>query len=83
MEKVTAKVTANVISVVTMMDADFQKCSLTFRDIAEMYMRENHPEIKGWTETHSCKYDTQKGDCVWTVKIYTDGEVSFTEQEQD
>ena len=83
MEKVTAKVTANAISVVTMMDADFIKSSLTFRDIAEIYMKENHPEIKGWFETHSCKYDTQKGDCVWTMTIYTDGEVSFAELEQD
>ena len=83
MEKVTAKVTANVISVVTMMDADFIKSSLTFKDIAEIYMKEKHPEIKGWSETHSCKYDTQKGDCVWTMTIYNDGNVSFTEQEQD
>ena len=83
MEKVTANVTANVISVVTMMDADFMKCSLTFRDIAEMYMKKNHPEIKGWSETHSCKYNIEKQDCVWTMKIYTDGEVIFTEQEHD
>ena len=53
MEKVTAKVTSNVISVVTMMDADFMKCSLTFRDIAEIYMKEKHPEIKGWSEKNS------------------------------
>ena len=81
MEKVTANVTANVISVVTMMDADFMKCSLTFRDIAEIYMKKNHPEIKGWSETHTCKYDIEKQDCVWTMKIYTDGEVIFTEQD--
>lgn len=83
MEKVTAKVTANVISVVTMLDGDFQKCSLTFRDIAEMYMRENHPEIKRWSEGHFCKYEEEIGECVWTMTIYNDGEVSFSEQEQD
>ena len=83
MEKATANVTVNVISVVTIMDADFIKCSLTFRDIAEMYMKKNHPEIKVWSETHSCKYDNKKQDYVWTMKIYTDGEVFFTEQGQD
>ena len=83
MEKVTAKVTANVISVVTMLDGDFLKCSLTFRDIAEIYMKENHPEIKGWSEGHFCKYEEEIGECMWTMTIYTDGEVSFTEQEQN
>lgn len=83
MEKVTAKVTANVISVVTMLDGDFQKCSLTFKDIAEIYMKENHPEIKGWSEGHFCKYEEETGECVWTITIYNDGKVSFTEQEQD
>ena len=83
MKRVIVNVDVNEIAVMTMMDADFIKSSLTFKDIAEIYMKENHPEIKGWSETHSCKYDTKKGDCVWTMKIYTDGEVSFTEQEQE
>ena len=42
-------------------------------------MRENNPEIKGWTEGHFCKYEEEIGECVWTMTIYTDGEVSFTE----
>ena len=83
MKRIIVNVDTKVIAVMTMMDADFIKTSLTFRDIAEMYMKENHPEIKGWAETHSCKYDIKKGDCVWTVTIYNDGKVSFTEQEQE
>ena len=83
MEKVTAKVTANVISVVTMLDGDFMKCSLTFRDIAEMYMKKNHPEINWWSESHFCKYEEEIGECMWTMTIFNDGKVSFTEQEQN
>ena len=44
MKRVIVNVDVNVIAVMTMMDADFIKTSLTFRDIAEMYMKENHPE---------------------------------------
>ena len=83
MKRVIVNVDVNVIAVVTINDSDLRKTPLTIGEIAQKYMKENHPEIKGWTETHSCKYDTKKGDCVWTLKIYTDGEVSFTEQEQD
>ena len=83
MKRIIVNVDVNVIAVVTMMDADFIKTSLTFRDIAEMYMKENHPEIKGWTEGHFCKYEEEIGDCVWTMTIYNDGKVSFTEQEQE
>ena len=83
MKRIIVNVDVNVIAVVTIKDSDLQKTELTIEEIAQKYMRENHPQIKGWTETHSCKYDITKGDCVWTVKIYNDGKVSFTEQEQE
>ena len=83
MKRIIVNVDTKVIAVMTMMDADFIKTSLTFRDIAEMYMKENHPEIKGWTEGHFCKYEEEIGECVWTMTIYNDGKVSFTEQEQE
>ena len=83
MKRIIVNVDVNVIAVLTIKDSDFKKTELTIEEIAQKYMRENHPQIKGWSETHSCKYDIKKGDCVWTVKIYNDGKVSFTEQEQE
>ena len=83
MKRVIVNVDVNVIAVVTIKDSDLQKTTLTLEEIAQKYMKENHPEIKGWSETHSCKYDIKKGECVWTMTIYNDGKVSFTEQEQD
>lgn len=81
MKRVIVNVDVNVIAVVTIKDSDLLKTPLTFEEIAQKYMKENHPEIKGWTEGHFCKYEEEIGECVWTMKIYTDGEVSFTEQD--
>ena len=81
MKRVTVNVDVNVIVVITIKDSDLQKTQLTFEEIAQKYMRENHPEIKGWTEGHLCKYEEEIGECMWTMTIYTDGAVSFTEQE--
>lgn len=83
MKRVIVNVDTKVIAVVTIKDSDLYKTTLTFEEIAQKYMEENHPEIKGWTEGHFCKYEEEIGECVWTMTIYTDGEVSFTEQEQD
>lgn len=83
MKRVIVNVDVNVIAVVTIKDSDLQKMTLTIEEIAQKYMEEKHPEIKGWTEGHFCKYEEEIGECVWTITIYTDGEVSFTEQEQD
>ena len=83
MKRVIVNVDVNVIAVVTIKDSDLQKTKLTLEEIAQKYMSENHPEIKGWTEGHICKYQEEIGECVWTITIYNDGEVSFTEQEQD
>ena len=83
MKRVIVNVDVNVIAVVTIKDSDLQKTELTIEEIAQKYMRENHPQIKRWTEGHFCKYEEEIGDCVWTVTIYNDGKVSFTEQEQE
>lgn len=83
MKRVIVNVDVNVIAVVTIKDSDLLKTPLTFEEIAEKYMRENHPEIKGWSEGHFCKYEEELGECVWTMTISKDGNVSFTEQEQD
>lgn len=83
MKRVIVNVDVNVIAVLTIKDSDLQKTELTFEEIAKKYISENHPEIKGWTEGHFCKYEEEIGECVWTMTIYTDGEVSFVEQEQD
>ena len=83
MKRIIVNVDVNVIAVLTIKDSDLQKTPLTFEGVAQKYMRENHPQIKGWTEGHLCKYEEEIGECVWTVKIYNDGKVSFTEQEQE
>lgn len=83
MKRVIVNIDVNEIAVVTIKDSDLQKTKLTLEEIAQKYMEENHPEIKGWTEGHSCKYEEEIGECVWTITIYNDGNVSFTEQEQD
>ena len=81
MKRVIVNVDVNVIAVITIKDSDLQKTQLTFEEIAQKYMIENHPEIKGWSEGHFCKYEEEIGECVWTMTIYTDGDVSFTEQD--
>ena len=83
MKRVIVNVDVNVIAVVTIKSSDLAKTQLTFEEIAQKYMRENNPEIKGWYEGHFCNYEEEIGECVWTMTIYTDGEVSFTEREQD
>ena len=83
MKRVIVNVDVNVIAVVTIKDSDLAKTTLTLEEIAQKYMRENHPETKGWSEGHCCKYEEEIGECVWTMTIYNDGNVSFTEQEQD
>ena len=81
MKRVIVNVDVNVIAVLTIKDSDLQKTPLTFEEVAQKYMRENHPEIKGWSEGHLCKYKEEIGECIWTMTIYTDGEVSFTERD--
>ena len=49
MKRVIVNVDVNVIAVVTIKDSDLQKTELTIEEIAQKYMRENHPQIKGWT----------------------------------
>ena len=83
MERVIVNVDVNVIAVVTIKVSNLRKTTMTFEEIAQKYMRENHPEIKGWSEGHFCKYEEEIGECMWTMTIYNDGKVSFTEQEQD
>lgn len=83
MKRVIVNIDVNEIAVVTIKDSDLQKTKLNLEEIAQKYMEENHPEIKGWTEGHFCKYEEEIGECVWTITIYNDGNVSFTEQEQD
>ena len=83
MKRVIVNVDTNVIAVVTIKSSDLPKTQLTFEEIAQKYMKENHPEIKRWYEGHFCKYKEEFGECMWTMTIYTDGEVYFTEQEQD
>ena len=83
MKRVIVNVDVNVIAVVTIKDSDLSKARLPLEEIAQKYMRDNHPEIKGWSEWHFCKYEEESGECVWNVTIYNDGKVSFTEQEQE
>lgn len=83
MKRVIVKVDVNAIAVVTIKDSDLQKTGLSIEEIAQKYMRENHPQIKGWAEGHLCKYEEEIGECVWTMTIYNDGELSFSEQEQE
>ena len=83
MKRVIVNVDTKVIAVVTIKSSDLAKTQLTFEEIAQKYMRENHPEIKGWYEGHFCKYEEEIGECVWTMTIYNGGEVYFSEQEQD
>ena len=59
MKRVIVNVDVNVIAVMTMMDSDLQKTELTIEEIAQKYMRENHTQIKGWTEGHFCKYEEE------------------------